>query len=313
MSLSPGMRLGSYDTASHHQNLREDEWTPAGLRAGRWLTKGTSSDRQPAYTPDGKSVVFSAMRNGNLDLWMTESATGATHRLTDDQAQDWDPAVTPDGKHLLWSSNRSGVFEIWIAEPDGRNARQLTKDGYDAENPTATPDGQWVVYGAGGEPTMGVWKIRLDGSEATKLSGGVTAHPEVSPDGRYVQYHTNVIGTSQLHVISIDDGRPVMPPITLAAPKSSLAVSVGRGRWRPDGRALVFVGVDANGVSCLYEQAFRLGEDTSSTRRVLQKSELTTLVESFGISPDGKRVTTSFIDDQYTLLRLDGLPGVTRK
>jgi Tol biopolymer transport system component len=253
------------------------------------------------------------MRNGNLDLWTTSPSTGATHRITDDQAQDWDPAFTADGKHLLWSSNRSGHFEIWIAEPDGRNARQLTSDGYDAENPTATPDGQWVVYGAGADQTMGVWKIRIDGSQTTKLVGGVNSHPEVSPDGQYVQYHTTVVGNSELHVIRMTDGRPVMAPIALASSRSNLPVSVGRGRWRPDGRALVFVGTDAKGTSCLYEQAFRPGEDTSATRRVLQKPELTALVESFGISPDGKRVTTSFIEDQYALMRLDGVAGVTRK
>ena len=81
-------------------------------------------DRQPAYSPDGKWVIFNAMRSGNLDLWLTSPETGETRRLTDDQAQDWDPAFTPDGKKLIWSSNRSGHFEIWIAEEDGRNARQ---------------------------------------------------------------------------------------------------------------------------------------------------------------------------------------------
>src|SRR6185295_14716447 len=111
---------------------------------------------------------------------------------------------TPDGKQLIWSSNRSGHFEIWIAEADGRNARQLSQDGFDAENPTATRDG-WVIYGAGSEPTQGVWKIRLDGSQATKIVAGINAHPEVSPDGRYVLYHTDVIGIGQVHVAHVAD------------------------------------------------------------------------------------------------------------
>jgi eukaryotic-like serine/threonine-protein kinase len=300
------------DLTTNRQNLREADWAASGLTPGRWLTRGTSSDRQPAYSPDGKWVVFSAARNGNLDLWITSPQTGETRRLTDDRAQDWDPAFTPDGKHLLWSSNRSGNFEIWIAEADGRNARQLTKDGIDAENPTATPDGEWVVYGAGSDPTQGLWKIRLDGSQATKIVTGLNAHPEVSPDGQHVLYHTVAIGSGQVHIVRTADGRPVIPPINVApAGRLSAGLSSGRGRWRPDGRAIVYVGVEPTGMSCLYEQAFRLGEDTSATRRILQRSEPMLSVESFGISRDGKRVTISFIEDQFTLMRLDGLPGVS--
>ena len=89
-------------------------------------------------------------------------------------------------------------------------------------------------------------------------------------------------------------------------------ITPGRGRWRADGRAIVFVGADANGASVLYEQPFRPGEDTSPTRRVLKKSDESLSVESFGISPDGKHVTISFIEDQYAVMRLDGL-GLLRK
>ena len=300
------LRDGSvvFDSATQRQNLREFEWTSTGLTSARWLTRGTSTDRQPAYSPDGKRVVFSSMRNGNLDLWVTATETGETRRLTDDQAQDWDPAFTPDGKHLIWSSNRSGHFEVWIAEPDGRNARQLSRDGYDAENPTATRDG-WLIYGAGSDRTQGVWKIRLDGSQATKIVAGINAHPEVSPDGQYVLYHTDVIGSGGIHIARLGDGRQVIPPIPL--PPSGRLIAFGRGRWRADGRAIVFVSADPSGRAVLYEQAFRLDEDTSASRRVLARSEELLSVESFGISPDGKRITVSFIEGQNALMRLEGL------
>ena len=74
------------------------------------------------------------------------------------------------------------------------------------------------------------------------------------------------------------------------------------------GHAILFVGADANGRSVLFEQAFRPGEDTTSTRRVLKKSEEAQSVESFGVSPDGKRVTISFVEDQYAIMRIEGLP-----
>jgi len=290
------------DTESRRQNLVESEWTPAGLTAERWLTRGTQIDRQPIYTPDGGWIAFTASRNGNLDLWMTSRTTGETRRLTDDRAQDADPGFTRDGRSLLWSSNRSGHFEIWIAEADGRNARQLTQDGIDAENPTTTTGDEWIVYASGGEATQGIWKIRRDGSQATRIvTGGGAVHPDVSPDGEYVLFHSIATGTSRVSVVRVSDGQPAIPTIDVA----------GRGRWRPDGRAIVYLAPGPDG-PCLYEQAFVPGQDTTSTRRVLQKSENGRVVESFAFSPDGKHLTTSFIDPQLALMRLDGLIAITR-
>ncbi|HXT52299.1 MAG TPA: protein kinase, partial [Thermoanaerobaculia bacterium] len=65
------------------QNLREmplevagaaaGDGSQLGLELGRWLSRGTSVDRQPIYAPPtrtgGERVVFSSSRGGSLDLW----------------------------------------------------------------------------------------------------------------------------------------------------------------------------------------------------------------------------------------------------
>src|SRR5262249_54375725 len=63
----------------------------------RWLTHGAATDRQPVFSPDGKRILFSSNRSGNLDLWEMEIDSGALTRVTDYSGQDWDPAYTPDG------------------------------------------------------------------------------------------------------------------------------------------------------------------------------------------------------------------------
>src|SRR5262249_10785999 len=156
--------------------------------SSRWLTKGSSIDRQPVYSRDGQQrVLFSSISSGNLDL-MEIDQTGAVKQITEDAADDWDPAYAPDGKHILWSSNPAGHFEIWTANTDGSEARQVTHDGVDAENPTMSADGQWIVYNSYDPNKRGVWKTHPDGTGATKLISGITQWPEISPDGQHFSY-----------------------------------------------------------------------------------------------------------------------------
>ena len=133
--------------------------------------RGNARDRQPAYSPDGRHIIFSSNRSGNLDLWTLSTETGTVRQLTDDETQDWDPAFSTNVEHILWSSNRGGHLEIWVANMDGSGARQLTRDGRDAQNPTHTPD-VWVLYWSSNPENLGVWKIRMDGTEATHLAEG---------------------------------------------------------------------------------------------------------------------------------------------
>ena len=169
------------------QNLRQISLAESQA-PGRWFTRGNSIDRQPVYSPDGKSILYSSIGSGNLDLMEITIETGAVKRITEDATDDWDPAYSPDGRHILWSSNRDGHFEIWMANTDGSDSRRITNDGLDAENPTMTPDQQWIVYSSYNPKKLGVWKIHPDGSGATQLVAGLTQQPEVSPDGKYVAY-----------------------------------------------------------------------------------------------------------------------------
>jgi len=235
-------------------------------------------------------------------------------RLTDDEAEDWDPAFTQDGKKLVWSSNRSGNFEIWIAESDGsgaRGARQLTQQRQDAENPTMTPDGSWVVFNQGTGPDVGIWKMHLDGTGAQKLVSGNTVLPEVSPDGQFVAYRTNLrTDLTAVRVSRLSDGSPAPFETHLQVNSGFSANSVGRTRWMPDGRGLVFVGQDEKGNYGLYAQDFVPGQDTSKTRRRLIGFEPGASTKSFGIAPDGSRITVAAWEQVFSLMMADRVPGV---
>jgi eukaryotic-like serine/threonine-protein kinase len=294
------------DVRSARDNLRE-----LGPDT-RWITRGNSSDRQPSYSPDGQSVLFSSNRSGNLDLWVADR-NGGVRRITDDGAEDWDPAFTPDGKKIVWSSGRSGNLEIWIANADGSGAKQISNDGADAENPTATPDGQWIVYNSFNLKKSGIWKVRADGTQATQLVKARTALPEVSPDGQYAAYlaesRTN---RANIRVVRLSDGKDMGINIPMRGTRRTAAI-LGRTRWMPDGKALAFLAQDEHGVNGVFLQDFIPNTDTSATRRPLGGFDRETATESFGIAPDGKTITVAQWEQLFSLFSIEGVPGVMKK
>jgi serine/threonine protein kinase len=295
------------------QGLREITLNdPSAAGSGRMLTYTEGRDRQPVYSHDGRRVMFSSNRSGNLDLWTIDPATKQLRQLTDDAAQDWDPCFSPDGGQIVWSSDRSGHLEIWIANADGSAARQLSNDGADAENPTFTSDGEWIVYWSSNQEKLGIWRIRPDGNDATLLVGGAFLVSDVSPNGRYAAYlfqeHDEL--RTFINVVEIETGKVLPFRITVPSPLGMGNIIFGRVRWLPDGSGLAYIGLDENNRSGVFAQDFIPGKDTSDTRRPLAGFSSDFVSESFGISPDGTRLTLATLELKNHLMLVDGVSGV---
>jgi len=297
------------DSRSSRENLKEFSIKPGGA-APESLTLGNSTDRQPCYSPDGEEIVFSSNRTGNLEIWSRSRKTRIVRRLTDHPADDWDPGFSPDGKHLIWSSERSGNLEIWMANADGSAPRQITRDGFAAENPTMTRDARWIVYGSADPKAAGIWKIHPDGTGTTRLVKGSTlGNAEVSPDGKYAAYIENKrVALPSVKFVEIETGAPV--PFKIQVPMiRETSVFIGRTRWMPDGKRVVFVGQNEAGVTGLFEQDFVSGRDTIATRRPLIGFDPENSAESFGISPDGQFITIATWEQFFSIMVTEDLPS----
>ena len=283
-----------FDSLTQRGNLRLFSNAPAPS-GGRWLTHGNSIDRQPYFSPDGGSVIFSSSRAGDVDLWEVLLKTGALRRLTDHPALDWDPFISSDNQHLVWSSNRSGHFEVWVAETDGSSPRQVSHDGFDAENPVLSRDG-WVVYASGQPQHPGIYKVRLDGGDTKLLVPGPAGWPDVSPDGKYVLYHT-VSGALQakISVVRFPEGTPV-----------GFQAEGLRGRFSADGHSIVYI---RNGGRDIVQQDFLSGP--SSPVRVLVPASPDFITESFGMTRDGKNIVASYNQPSRSLVVADGVSGIS--
>lgn len=301
-------------SASVRENLRqtslnEKSTSPESL----WFTRGNSIDRQPIYSKDGERILFSSTRSGNLDLWELTIKSGTLRRITEDSAEDWDPAYTPDGKHIIWSSGRNGHFEIWMINLDGSGARKITNDEVDAENPTMTSNGNWIVYCSYNPVKAGIWKIHPDGTGAVRIASGVTAWPEISPDGRYVVYVWFKESFLQdpkayVRILEVSSGKNLSFEIECAN-----GANIGaRCRWMPDGRQIAYVDQNEKGAWGIFVQDFLPGKDTSETRRPLAGFDRDRIAETFSISPNSQEIVLSELEILSNLVMVENVPGVSR-
>ncbi|UOQ75849.1 hypothetical protein MUN84_14550 [Hymenobacter sp. 5516J-16] len=58
------------------------------------------------YSPDGKSLVFSGVRNGQNDLYLLRAGSRTPEKLTNDVFDDVEPSFLPGGGGIVFSSNR---------------------------------------------------------------------------------------------------------------------------------------------------------------------------------------------------------------
>ncbi len=302
----PGKLL--FDSGPGRKNLQEVTSGSAGQR--RFLTLGKSSDQDPAYTPDGKSILFSSYRGGTLAIWRLDRQNGTTKRLTDSPASDVEPFGTPDGKRLLWSSNREGHYEIYSANAEGGYPGAITHDGVDAEYPSTPEDSSWIIYNSFNPKRRGVWKVRPNGVEDTLLAKGNTYWPEVSPNGNYVVY-TRVEGPLSrcLEVVSTEGEGHVVFTVSLPLTHGATSSEIGRGHWMANGRALAFLGQDDHGQTAVFVQQFTPGRDSAATRSLMAGPDAGRTVESFAISPDSSHLILAAREQLSNIMQVDNVPG----
>ncbi|MBV9209842.1 MAG: PD40 domain-containing protein, partial [Acidobacteria bacterium] len=101
--------------------------------------------RGQASTNLNTKIVFESTRDGNAEIYVSDSLGQVTTRLTNNTWEDQDPVWSPDGRKILFVSNRLGGdtnHQIFEMNADGTNQRSLTNNvSYEDRYPTYSPDG----------------------------------------------------------------------------------------------------------------------------------------------------------------------------
>jgi TolB protein len=135
------------------------------------------------WSPDGQTLVYCGLRNGNFDIYSIAVNGGAETRLTTNPGKDDGPEFSPDGQYIYYNSDRSGSMQIWRMRPDGSEQEQITNDDSDNWFPHISPDGTMLAFlsyerGVGDHPENKDVRLRVMHlgtraiDELAKLFGG---------------------------------------------------------------------------------------------------------------------------------------------
>ncbi len=74
---------------------------------------------RPAWTPDGKALLFGSDERGSNDIAIVPAAGGSPFVITNDPMGEFSPAVAPDGASFAFVSNRTGPMTLEVAPIGG--------------------------------------------------------------------------------------------------------------------------------------------------------------------------------------------------
>lgn len=135
------------------------------------LTNHPSSDRHPAWSPDGNSIAFASRRDDNdFDIYLLDVETLAFTRLTN-QGSNTRPAWSPDGARIAFVSDRFGDKDVMVMNADGSRQIQLTVDVHVDDQPSWSPNGSAIAYVSNVDGQRNIFVMSsADGSEILTLT-----------------------------------------------------------------------------------------------------------------------------------------------
>jgi TolB protein len=160
-----------------------------------------SHEEYPAWSPDGKRIVFSSTFEGNQELYIAEIGSPDRKRLTNDPALDAHPAWSPDGKKIAFATNRWGDFEIAVLDADGANLSRLTESRGLDDYPIFSPDGRRVAFTSNRDGNFEIYVMDADGRSPTNATQheALDNFPTWTPDGK-LAFVSNRAGGFDIYV-----------------------------------------------------------------------------------------------------------------
>ena len=257
----------------------------------------------PEFSPDGQRIAMDIRREGHSDIWVYDWGRDTLTRVTSERSNEEHPVWTPDGERIIYRSFGSAT------DPSGNTLSWKRADGTgDAQvliqSKAALIPGSWhptknVLAYVATTPQSGddVMILPVEGDESSGWKPGQpTAFlnspasergPTFSPDGRWLAYHSQESGRSEVYV------RPFPGPGARVMVSSGGGETSSWSRTRPE---LVFTSPAVDYTRVLMVAPYRTNKDSFRADKPRLWAERGSALRfllgqrNFALHPDGMRV-----------------------
>ncbi len=180
------------------------------------LTETPGYDAEGTVCGKDGSIVFTSVRDGDIELYRMDADGGNVKRLTNSPGYDGGAFFSADCSRIVWRASRPrpgkeldefrallakglvrpSKLELFVANADGSDARQITYLDAASFAPFFFPNGRRVIfssnYGSNGRE-FDLWAVNIDGTNLERItsSPGFDGFPMFSPDGRHLIFASN--------------------------------------------------------------------------------------------------------------------------
>jgi TolB protein len=187
------------------------------------ITNVKGYDAEATIAPNGKRIVFTSTRDGDLDIYTMDPDGKNVKRLTNEMGYDGGPFWSYDSKWIVYRAHhpktdkevqdyqallkenliRPTTLEIWVMKADGTAKRKITDNGKANFAPYFFPNGRRIIFSSNMHDPKGrdfdLYAINIDGSNLERITFNNTfdGFPMFSPNGRKLVFASNRNGKSQ--------------------------------------------------------------------------------------------------------------------
>ena len=165
----------------------------------------------PDYDGSGERIVFSALKEGQTDLYIIELLTGDVDRLTFDPFNDTHPSWHPTTGEIIYTSERGAKNRLVLINLNRGTERVLTDGTHNAISPSWTPDGKSILFCSDSQGIYDIHKLeisrQLSANSGQLRKGSVKSDRSLTDNYSSDSRHPTVSDSpSNEEVIPIEDG-----------------------------------------------------------------------------------------------------------
>ena len=183
----------------------------------RRLTTTPGYDAEATISRDGKKIVFTSVRDGDLELYTMDADGSNVRRLTHEAGYDGGAFFSYDGAQIVYRADhltdpteiadyralladglvRPTKLELYVMNADGTGKRQVTHIGAASFAPYFHPDGKRIIFSSNrGDPRgreFDIYMVNVDGTglERITYADGFDGFPMFSSDGKRLVFGSN--------------------------------------------------------------------------------------------------------------------------